>query len=177
MLGEKTSWQVRRRGFQSKIGNAIRVSSVCHAKHAFSRLDCMSLCHGVTVSLCRFACLLFCARATDSFGAPNTAPLRCTILSDGVYANHCAPVRATKVNVALIPVMGGLMICSATELSFDMIGFLAAVTNNVIDCVQNVFSKKLYVTDLYTNIISPRSLFAPRNNRVRGGVGSFFLTV
>lgn len=48
-----------------------------------------------------------------------------------------------QVNVALIPVMGGLMICSATELSFDMIGFAAAVANNILDCVQNVFSKKL----------------------------------
>lgn len=53
-----------------------------------------------------------------------------------------------QVNVALIPVMGGLMICSATELSFDMIGFLAAVTNNVIDCVQNVFSKKLLLSGM-----------------------------
>lgn len=39
--------------------------------------------------------------------------------------------------------MLGLALCSATELSFDMVGFLAAVFNNVIDCVQNVFSKKL----------------------------------
>ena len=44
--------------------------------------------------------------------------------------------------------MGGLMICSATELSFDMIGFAAAVANNILDCVQNVFSKKLYVLTL-----------------------------
>eukprot|EP00045_Choanoeca_perplexa_P005583 m.47091 g.47091 ORF g.47091 m.47091 type:complete len:360 (-) comp13200_c0_seq1:349-1428(-) len=48
-----------------------------------------------------------------------------------------------QVNLALVPVMLGLALCSATELSFDMIGFLAAVFNNLIDCVQNVFSKKL----------------------------------
>jgi len=53
-----------------------------------------------------------------------------------------------QVNVALIPVMGGLMICSATELSFDMIGFGAVVANNVIDCVQNVFSKKLLLSGM-----------------------------
>ena len=48
-----------------------------------------------------------------------------------------------QVNVSLLPVMFGLALCSATELSFDTIGFFAAVGNNVIDCVQNVFSKKL----------------------------------
>lgn len=51
-----------------------------------------------------------------------------------------------QVNCSLIPVMLGLALCSATELSFDSIGFVAAVLNNVIDCVQNVFSKKLLQT-------------------------------
>jgi solute carrier family 35 protein E2 len=48
-----------------------------------------------------------------------------------------------QLALTLIPVMGGLVLCSATELSFDTIGFFAAVFNNIIDCVQNVFSKKL----------------------------------
>ena len=47
---------------------------------------------------------------------------------------------------SLFPVMLGLVLCSANELSFDMIGFLAAASNNCIDCVQNVFSKKLLKT-------------------------------
>ena len=34
----------------------------------------------------------------------------------------------------------------AQELSFTYIGFFAAVANNCIDCVQNVFSKKLLST-------------------------------
>ena len=50
---------------------------------------------------------------------------------------------SNEVMLSLIPVMLGLVVCSATEWSFDMIGFLAAVSNNCIDCVQNVFSKKL----------------------------------
>mmetsp|Transcript_2689 Transcript_2689/g.7049 ORF Transcript_2689/g.7049 Transcript_2689/m.7049 type:complete len:379 (-) Transcript_2689:80-1216(-) len=50
------------------------------------------------------------------------------------------------VNVSLIPVVSGLALCSATELSFNTIGFSAAVFNNCIDCVQNVFSKKLLTT-------------------------------
>jgi len=51
-----------------------------------------------------------------------------------------------QVNVSLLPVVGGLALCSATELSFTPIGFGAAVFNNCIDCVQNVFSKKLLST-------------------------------
>mmetsp|Transcript_17446 Transcript_17446/g.26494 ORF Transcript_17446/g.26494 Transcript_17446/m.26494 type:complete len:488 (-) Transcript_17446:335-1798(-) len=53
---------------------------------------------------------------------------------------------STGVVVSLLPVMGGLILCSAYELSFDMIGFAAAVTNNCVDCVQNVMSKKLLST-------------------------------
>lgn len=44
---------------------------------------------------------------------------------------------------SLFPVMIGLVMSSATELSFDTIGFLAAISNNLLDCVQNVFSKRL----------------------------------
>jgi len=47
------------------------------------------------------------------------------------------------VNLSLLPVVAGLALCSATELSFTYVGFFAAVANNCIDCVQNVFSKKL----------------------------------
>jgi solute carrier family 35 protein E2 len=48
-----------------------------------------------------------------------------------------------QVMIALIPVMLGLAVSSATEISFDRIGFFAAIGNNIVDCVQNVFSKKL----------------------------------
>lgn len=48
-----------------------------------------------------------------------------------------------QVTLSLVPVMIGLAVSSATEISFDTIGFVAAVGNNIVDCVQNVFSKKL----------------------------------
>ncbi len=47
------------------------------------------------------------------------------------------------VNLSLIPVMGGLALCSANELSFNVLGFAAAIGANVSECLQNVFSKKL----------------------------------
>lgn len=53
---------------------------------------------------------------------------------------------SAMVNVSLLPVVGGLALCSATELSYTSLGFFAAVANNCIDCIQNVFSKKLLST-------------------------------
>ncbi|EOD12605.1 triose or hexose phosphate/phosphate translocator [Emiliania huxleyi CCMP1516] len=50
------------------------------------------------------------------------------------------------VQLSLVPVVLGLALSSSTELSFTLGGFLAAVANNCIDCVQNVFSKKLLST-------------------------------
>mmetsp|Transcript_43194 Transcript_43194/g.99582 ORF Transcript_43194/g.99582 Transcript_43194/m.99582 type:complete len:382 (+) Transcript_43194:141-1286(+) len=47
------------------------------------------------------------------------------------------------VCVTLVPVASGLVLVSSNELSFNLIGFSAAVLTNVIECVQNVFSKRL----------------------------------
>mmetsp|Transcript_4371 Transcript_4371/g.7503 ORF Transcript_4371/g.7503 Transcript_4371/m.7503 type:complete len:384 (+) Transcript_4371:89-1240(+) len=45
--------------------------------------------------------------------------------------------------MSLVPVASGLVLVSSNELSFNLIGFSAAVLTNVIECVQNVFSKRL----------------------------------
>lgn len=37
------------------------------------------------------------------------------------------------VNLSLIPVMGGLALCSANELSFDLRGFVAALATNLTE--------------------------------------------
>ena len=52
-------------------------------------------------------------------------------------------VTGVYVKLSLIPVMGGLALCSANELSFNVIGFLFALTTNVSECAQNVYSKML----------------------------------
>lgn len=52
-----------------------------------------------------------------------------------------------EVVISLIPVAGGLVMVSFSELSFNVIGFSAAVATNVIECVQNVFSKRLLAKD------------------------------
>eukprot|EP00581_Thalassiosira_minuscula_P015909 CAMPEP_0183719998 /NCGR_PEP_ID=MMETSP0737-20130205/12747_1 /TAXON_ID=385413 /ORGANISM="Thalassiosira miniscula, Strain CCMP1093" /LENGTH=510 /DNA_ID=CAMNT_0025949797 /DNA_START=127 /DNA_END=1655 /DNA_ORIENTATION=+ len=50
---------------------------------------------------------------------------------------------ATPVMLTLVPVVAGLILCSAAELRFDTVGFVAAVMNNCADCVQNVMSKRM----------------------------------
>ncbi|KAK6622205.1 hypothetical protein RUM44_002012 [Polyplax serrata] len=47
------------------------------------------------------------------------------------------------VNLSLIPVMSGLALCSANELSFNLKGFVAAMLTNLTECLQNVYSKML----------------------------------
>ncbi|CAN7988333.1 unnamed protein product, partial [Ixodes pacificus] len=47
------------------------------------------------------------------------------------------------VNMSLFPVMGGLALCSANELSFNLPGFMASLCTNLSECFQNVFSKRL----------------------------------
>ena len=54
---------------------------------------------------------------------------------------------STAVIISLFPVMGGLVLCAATELSFTTMGFLAAVGTNCLDCINNVYSKKLMLQD------------------------------
>ncbi len=45
--------------------------------------------------------------------------------------------------------MGGLALCSANELSFHVLGFLAAIGTNVSECLQNVYSKMLISGETY----------------------------
>ncbi|CAD5112684.1 DgyrCDS1904 [Dimorphilus gyrociliatus] len=47
------------------------------------------------------------------------------------------------VQLSLIPIMGGLALCSAYELSFNIQGFFAALATNLTECLQNVYSKML----------------------------------
>ena len=49
----------------------------------------------------------------------------------------------------MLPVMGGLAICSANELSFNMMGFIAALATNISECGQNVYSKMLISGDAF----------------------------
>ena len=68
-----------------------------------------------------------------------TAPAFTVLFAKLILKEHTP----SPVMLTLIPVVAGLVLCSKSELRFDTIGFLAAVTNNCADCVQNVMSKRM----------------------------------
>lgn len=68
-----------------------------------------------------------------------TAPAFTVLFARLILQERTAP----QVMLTLLPVVGGLILCSASELRFDSIGFAAAVCNNCADCVQNVMSKRM----------------------------------
>jgi len=68
-----------------------------------------------------------------------TAPAFTVLFARLILQERTAP----PVMLTLVPVVGGLILCSASELRFDTIGFVAAVMNNCVDCVQNVMSKRM----------------------------------
>lgn len=50
---------------------------------------------------------------------------------------------------SLMPIMFGLGLCSAYELSFNIQGFAAALATNISECLQNVYSKMLISGEKY----------------------------
>ncbi|XP_054577139.1 solute carrier family 35 member E2B isoform X1 [Eptesicus fuscus] len=75
----------------------------------------------------------------------SSAPIFTVIMSRMILGEYTGLL----VNLSLVPVMGGLALCTATEMSFNILGFSAALSTNIMDCLQNVFSKKLLSGDKY----------------------------
>jgi len=69
----------------------------------------------------------------------SSAPIFTVVISRILLGEHTG----LWVNLSLLPVMGGLALCSINELSFDTRGFIAAMATNITECVQNVYSKML----------------------------------
>ncbi|XP_034027794.1 solute carrier family 35 member E2A-like [Thalassophryne amazonica] len=75
----------------------------------------------------------------------SSAPIFTVIMSRLILGEYTG----LWVNLSLFPVMVGLSLCTATEISFNLLGFSAALSTNIMDCLQNVFSKKLLSGDTY----------------------------
>ncbi|XP_072569476.1 solute carrier family 35 member E2A isoform X4 [Paramormyrops kingsleyae] len=75
----------------------------------------------------------------------SSAPIFTVIMSRLILGEYTG----MWVNLSLFPVMAGLALCTATEISFNLLGFSAALSTNIMDCLQNVFSKKLLSGDKY----------------------------
>lgn len=75
----------------------------------------------------------------------SSAPIFTVIMSRLILGEYTG----LWVNLSLMPIMGGLALCTVTEINFNMLGFSAALSTNIMDCLQNVFSKKLLSGDKY----------------------------
>ncbi|XP_056130288.1 solute carrier family 35 member E2A-like isoform X2 [Lampris incognitus] len=75
----------------------------------------------------------------------SSAPIFTVIMSRLILGEYTG----LWVNLSLFPVMVGLALCTATEITFNLLGFSAALSTNIMDCLQNVFSKKLLSGDTY----------------------------
>ena len=71
-------------------------------------------------------------------------------------------VTGLYVKLSLVPVMGGLALCSANELSFNMLGFVFALTTNISECAQNVYSKMLISGDTFRYSPSQMQFYTSR---------------
>ncbi|KAL1116681.1 hypothetical protein AAG570_005153 [Ranatra chinensis] len=75
----------------------------------------------------------------------SSAPIFTVVISRLLLGEHTG----LYVNLSLLPVMGGLALCSINELSFETTGFIAAMATNLTECLQNVYSKMLISGDKF----------------------------
>lgn len=101
--------------------------------------------HMVIVGCMRFATVLLGLIALNYVAVSFTETIKSSAPAFTVVISRLVlgEISGIYVKLSLIPVMGGLALCSANELSFNIIGFTTALLTNISECGQNVYSKML----------------------------------
>ena len=111
--------------------------SITKSAHFIRDMSIVGILRGLTVVLGLVALEHVPVSFVETIKA--TAPAFTVVFARLILQERTAP----PVVMSLIPVIVGLVLCSASELRFDAVGFIAAVMNNCADCVQNVLSKRM----------------------------------
>lgn len=67
-------------------------------------------------------------------------PLFTVILSKLILGQS----QTLAVYMSLVPIILGVIIATVTEISFDMIGLVAALSSTIVFALQNIYTKKVY---------------------------------
>jgi len=114
----------------------------------------VSLCHAVGHSLTNVSFATVAVSFTHTIKT-----LEPVFSSIGSYLVN-GQVYSLPVYASLIPIMGGVALCSATELSFTWLGFSTAMASNVLFAARAIFSKKLMSGMNPINVYNYVSMFA-----------------
>ena len=131
-LEERAKWSGRDHSDQSN-----SVEKLIRDAEFWKQMVVLGALRGSTIILGLVSLSYVAASFTETIKA--SSPLVTVLFSWMILGEQTS----LPVVLSLLPVMGGLVLCTSSELSFHTIGFLAALLNNVLDCIQNVLSKKM----------------------------------